>query len=137
MTLYAAERWQEAQALADALRREHPDSVSYQGLWGAINAQRGDRVRAVGADSTLARLTSPNLHGLATYWRACIAARLADRDRAVTLLHQAQAEGLQALTFPIRYGTYGFLYYDYLHRDPSFESLHDYVPFQRIVRPKG
>ena len=28
-------------------------------------------------------------------------------------------------------------YYDYLHRDPSFEALRDYPPFRELLRPKG
>jgi len=137
MTLYAAERSDAAETLAASLVRAHPDSVSYQGLWGAIAAQRGNGPMAARVDRVLAALSRPTSHGLPTYWRACIAARLGDKERAMALLQQAQAEGLQALTFPNRLGVYGYLYYDYLHRDPSFEALHDYPPFQELLRPKG
>jgi len=137
MTLYAANSWDAAGTLAAELVREQPDSVSYTGLWGAIAAQRGDARTAARADSLLASVSRPVSRGFPTYWRACIAARRGDKARAVALLQQAQAEGLQALTFPTRYGVYGYLYYDYLHRDPSFEMLHDYAPFHELLRPKG
>ena len=124
-TLYAARRWEPARAIADTLVKEHPNNVAYQGMLGALAAVRGDRRGAARADSVLAARRGPFVRGLPTYWRACIAAQLGDRARAVTLLIQADAEGLSL-----------FLVQSY-HADPSFERLTGYPPFQEFLRPKG
>jgi tetratricopeptide (TPR) repeat protein len=124
-TLYAARRWELARAIAEQLVKEHPNNVSYQGMLGALAAVRGDREGAERADSVLAARKGPFVRGLPTYWRACIAAQLGDRARAVTLLIQADAEGLN-LFFVQSY-----------HADPSLERLAGYPPFQEFLRPKG
>jgi len=57
--------------------------------------------------------------------RARIAALLGDREEAVTLLRQAIEQG-------VNWG-HGV----WVHRDIDLESLHDYPPFQELLRPKG
>ena len=94
-------------------------------MLGALAAVRGDPETAVRADSVLATHQGAFVRGLPTYWRACIAAQLGERARAVTLLIQADAEGLNL-----------FFIQSY-HTDPSFERLTDYAPFQEFLRPKG
>ena len=124
-TLYAARRWDLARTIAEQLAKEHPNNVNYRGILGALAAVRGDRETAVRADSILATHQGPFVRGLPTYWRACIASQLGERARAVTLLIQADGEGLSL-----------FLVQSY-HADPSFERLTDYAPFQEFLRPKG
>lgn len=124
-TLYAMRRWEQARPIADQLANEYPNNVSYQGMLGALAAVRGDPETAVRADSVLATHQGAFVRGLPTYWRACIAAQLGERARAVTLLIQADAEGLNL-----------FFIQSY-HTDPSFERLTDYAPFQEFLRPKG
>jgi tetratricopeptide (TPR) repeat protein len=58
-----------------------------------------------------------------SYWRAAIAANLGEKDRAVALLVEAFSQGMS--------------YQDYLHSDPIFEPLWDYLPFQELIEPKG
>ena len=130
-TLYAAGRWEPAQVLAEELVREHPDSLTYQGVRGALAAQRGDRAEAAQADSVLAARSRPFLQGFPAYWRACIAAQLGDRPGAVRLIAQAHREGLW-LT-----GEFWEQPIATLHADPCFEPLHDYPPFEQLLRPKG
>ena len=130
-TLYAAGRWEPAQVLAEELVREHPDSLTYQGVRGALAAQRGDRAEAAQADSVLAARSRPFLQGFPAYWRACIAAQLGDRPGAVRLIAQAHQEGLW-LT-----GEFWEQPIATLHADPCFEPLHDYPPFEQLLRPKG
>ena len=89
---------------------ERPDNVTYQGMLGALAAVRGDRRGAERADSVLAARRGPFVRGLPTYWRACVAAQLGDPARAVTLLIQADAEGL-SLFFIQSY-----------HADPSWSA---------------
>jgi len=130
-TLYVARRWEPAQVLAEELTREHPDSLTYQGVWGALAAQRGDQAEAAHADSVLAAHSRPFFQGLPAYWRACIAAQLGDRPRAVRLIAQAHQEGLW-LT-----GEFWEQPIATLHADPCFEPLHHYPPFEQLLRPKG
>jgi serine/threonine-protein kinase len=124
-TLYAARRWGDALPLAEQLAAERPDSVSYQGILGSLVAVSGDREEASRVDSQLASRRDASLRGLQTYWRACIAAALGERGRAVTLLVQADAEGLV------------FSHRRFLHADPCFEGLRDYSPFEELLKPKG
>jgi hypothetical protein len=63
------------------------------------------------------------LFGRPTYWRACIAALLGEKERAVALLKEAFSQGR-------RYGVS-------LHRDIDLEPLWDYPPFKDLLRPKG
>jgi hypothetical protein len=57
--------------------------------------------------------------------RARIAALLGDPEQAMTLLQQSFDLGAGWGRWPL------------LHSDIDFESLHDYPPFQELLRPKG
>ena len=126
-TLYAAWRGDAAQGLAAELVREHPESVSYQGIRGVLAARGGDRRVAAGADSALSDVRPPTRQGVSTYWRACIAAQLGDSSGAVRLLWRAhdEGEGVHPEFFMM------------LHSDPGLEPLRAYPPFQAFLRPKG
>ena len=130
-TLYAARRWEPARVLAEELASEHPDSLTYQGVRGALAAQRGDQREAEQADSILDAHWRPFLQGHPAYWRACIAAQRGDRPRAVLLIAQAHQEGLW-LT-----GEFWEQPIATLHADPCFEPLHGYAPFEQLLKPKG
>jgi hypothetical protein len=58
-----------------------------------------------------------------TYWAACIAAQLGEREEAVELLRRAFTEG----------ASIGF----HAHKDPDLEALWDYPPFRRFIEPRG
>jgi serine/threonine protein kinase/tetratricopeptide (TPR) repeat protein len=123
VALQYGERWGDAAAL---LRRPgvlRPDSADDAGTLGCLAARQGDRQRALEASETLRQLRDPYLFGSQTYWRACIAAVLGDRDQAVALLRQAFAEG--------------YPYGPDIHSDIDLESLRDYAPFVELLRPKG
>ena len=63
------------------------------------------------------------LVGAHTKWRAAIAAALGDRAEAVRLLEQAFQEGMRL---------------GHVHRrDPEWDSLEDYRPYQEFLRPRG
>lgn len=130
-TLFAAGRWEPARVLAEELAREHPDSLTYLGVRGALAAQRGDRREAAQANGLLMAQSRPFLQGYPSYWRACIAAQLGDQPRAVRLITQAHQEGMW-LT-----GEFWEQPIATLHADPCFEPLHGYAPFQQLLRPKG
>jgi len=87
------------------------------------NARRGDREEAMKVSEELSKLERPFLLGKHVYWRACIAALLGEKERAVAFLREAFSQGLD-------YGVY-------LHRDIDLEPLWDYQPFKELLRPKG
>jgi serine/threonine protein kinase/tetratricopeptide (TPR) repeat protein len=117
------ERWEEARAIFEALLLEKPDNIDYKGYLGSIAARLGDREKALQISSELKALTKPYLFGNHTYWRACIASLLGEKEQAVALLRESFAQGKE----------YGI----YLHRDMDLEPLHDYPPFQELLKPKG
>jgi len=123
-SLFEAGRWEEARAIFEVLAAEDPANWQVQGYLGALAAHRGDRAEAERISTWLARLEAPYLFGRHTYQRARIAALLGEDERAVVLLREALADGLRSLAFQ-------------LHRDPDFESLRHYPPFQELARPRG
>ena len=61
--------------------------------------------------------------GQTQYRRACIAANLGDRDRALDLLRRSVLEGYNN--------------YIGMHRDPDLETLWDDPGFLEILKPRG
>ena len=91
------------------------------GRLGVAAAARGDRR---GAERVLTRILSvPAKNGRRLYARARIYARLGDRDRAMALLREAFAQGMD----------YGM----HLHTECAFEPLRGYPPYEELIRPKG
>ena len=121
--LYSAGQWEEAGNIFETLAAAHPEDIDYQGFLGALAARRGDRARAMKISEELSKIDRPYLFGGHTYWSACIAALLGEKERAVALLRESYGQG--------RY--FGVD----LHRDIDLESLWDYPPFMEILRPKG
>jgi serine/threonine protein kinase len=121
--LYDARRWEEAQIQFDTLVSESPEDIDNQGMLGLIAARRGDREKAMKVSEWLQNLKKPFLLGRPSYNRACIAAVLGERDRAVALLRDSF---LQGVSMDVS-----------LHTDSDLESLWDYPPFQELIKPKG
>ncbi len=121
-TLYLAGHWDEAEHVFEKLLDEFPRNVDYRGQLGALAARRGDRSEALRISEAVGRVDQPYSFGLPQWWQARIAAVLGERDRAVTLLQEARAQG----------------HVDDWHTPIiDFESLRDYPPFQEFMRPKG
>ncbi|MDE3032855.1 MAG: protein kinase [Acidobacteriota bacterium] len=123
--LLCLDRPEEALPICRELSSEAPDLILFQGFLGATLARlgRGDEARQV--EARLAGLTRPYLRGDHTYWRACIAAQLGEKDRAVELLRKAFAQGK---------------YLDYFgatHREIFLEPLWGYPPFEELTRLRG
>jgi DNA-binding SARP family transcriptional activator/TolB-like protein len=123
LAYYQRELWEEARQLFDLLVIETPNDVNLRGYLGVLAARRGDRELALSISQELEGLAAPMDFGRDTYWQACIASLLGERERAMVLLRRAYARGRP---FSVR-----------LHRDMDLESLHDYPPFQEFIRPKG
>jgi tetratricopeptide (TPR) repeat protein/TolB-like protein len=119
--LYSAARWDEAMRLYEELAEEDPENTEYLAALGRLAARRGDRDQALRISEELraSRYPGPLLQ------RARIAALLGDPEQAMTLLQQSFDLGAGWGRWPL------------LHSDIDFESLHDYPPFQELLRPKG
>ncbi len=121
--LYIAEQWEECLALIEELASEKPDNIDYKGYLGTLAARKGDREEALRISTELKNIDQPYLFGNHTYWCACIASLLGEREQAVALLQNAFAQGLG-------YGVY-------LHHEMDLEPLRNYKPFQELLKPKG
>jgi tetratricopeptide (TPR) repeat protein/predicted Ser/Thr protein kinase/predicted secreted protein len=121
--LYFAGRLDEAGKIYASLAAEHPEDIDYQGCLGTLAARRGDRDEALRISGELAAIDRRFLFGSHTYWRACIATLLGEKEQAVALLKEAFSQGQG----------YGVS----LHRDINLEPLWDYPPFKELLRPKG
>jgi tetratricopeptide (TPR) repeat protein len=118
--LYQAERWEEARQQFEALARQHPRNSDYQAALGLLAARRGDRALALTISERLRSVRPPAL-----LQRAKIAAVLGEREEAMTLLQQWIDQGAS------------WDYQRFLHLEFDFQSLHDYLPYQELVRLKG
>jgi serine/threonine protein kinase len=122
-SLYLAEHWQEAEAIFKVLSAEEPDNIDYMGFLGTLAVRRGNHERARQISEELKSIERPYLFGNQTYWRACIASLLGEYEQAVALLRESFAQGSH--------------YSVYLLNDIDLEPLHEYRPFQELMRPKG
>ena len=123
LTLYYARRWEEAKSIFEEFAKKSPDNIEYQRYVGCIAARQGDREKALNVSEWLKNLKQPYLRGEHTYYRACIAAILGEKDQAVILLKDSFLRGY-------KYGLY-------LHENFDLESLWDYPPFKELLKPKG
>jgi hypothetical protein len=86
-------------------------------------AHAGDHNRARVLSYELEQATKPQHRGSLTYARARTAAALGERDRALQLLRDAFAEGLE--------------HGPHVHQIVDFEILRGYEPYERLLRPAG
>jgi serine/threonine-protein kinase len=127
--LYLAGRFDDADTLYQALVREYPvsrgypDNVLYLGYLGMIAARRGDSIRAQELSVQLrAKERAQPVPGQeAVVFRAKIAALLGAYDEAMRLL----------------LGAYGVGGANELHGDVDFEVLKDFLPYRRLMTPRG
>ena len=118
-----AGRWNDVSSMVATLAREDPANVDYMGWLGVLAARRGDAAEARRVAGRLRALGRPYTFGSDTYWRACIAAQLGEKQQAVELLQQAFTEG--------------YWFQTQLHRTIDLEPLWDYPAFKELLRPKG
>jgi hypothetical protein len=108
--------------LFERLAVDAPNEINVRGFLGVLAARRGDTEEALRGGEGLEGL-APRDFGRDSYWQACIASLLGERERAMVLLREAYARGRP---FSVN-----------LHTDMDLEPLHDYPPFQDLLRPKG
>jgi tetratricopeptide (TPR) repeat protein len=144
---YLTEHWQEAGQIFKELAGESPQNIDFQGYLGTYSSvilpqsglreffmaiqgylgglavRLGNRAEAERIADSLGLLDRRYRFGQHTYCRARIASLLGEKEKAVALLREAFAQGYR---FTIT-----------VHRDPDFEPLRDYPPYQELLRPKG
>jgi tetratricopeptide (TPR) repeat protein len=120
--LYDAEQWEEAQSIFRGLSQEHPEDIDHLGYLGTLAARLGEKEEALKFSKKLGAVARPFLFGGPSYWRACIASILGEREQAVSLLREAFAQGAP-------YGVY-------VLSDMDLEPLRDYGPYKELVKPK-
>ena len=105
------------------LYEESPDAWFFRAHAGVMLASLGRISEAMDTDRWLETLIVPHEVGQITAWRAGIAARLGDHERAAALLDQAREEGM---------------YWTELH--PVFhlyDAMSEYEPFLQAMSPRG
>ncbi len=126
--VYLLDRLEEAELLYRSLLELRPLRISAIGRLGVIAARTERADMAWEFATLLADGEWPaNAGGVPTLLRAKILAALGERDAAVDLVRQAVGEGIVFLPS----GNRSF------HKDPDFDPLRGYAPFEEIVRPKG
>jgi tetratricopeptide (TPR) repeat protein len=121
--LYHAERFEDAFGLFEELVAQWPDSLDEIGWLGVTAAAVGYRDSALAMMERVGDLDLPYRRHEKAGNQAAIAAALGDRELAMQYLRQAFARGR----------AHGLS----LHREPYWDSLRDYAPFQELMRPKG
>jgi len=119
---YLAKRWEDADPLYASYRTSNPENVNGMGFHGVILSKLGRREEALLISDQLGQIERSNLRGVSIGWQARIAAALGDRDAAVRLMRLAFDNGWNR---DIR-----------LHRDPSFDSMRGYPPWDALVAPR-
>jgi tetratricopeptide (TPR) repeat protein len=130
-SLHAAGRHDEACKLFEELAAEDPRARGFLKEVGLCAARRGDRATAIEMETRIEEIGDPmgptgvpyGSRGDTPMLQAGIAARLGERDRAISLIQQAIA--------------IGYADYEWLHVNPDLEPLWDDPEFQEILRPKG
>ena len=116
-------RGDEALAIYRKLYVESPESWWLPGQIGMVSAWLGYAEAAAEADAWLAEATPPYGASTITSWRAGIAARLGDHERAVALLKRARGEG------QFWDSTHGWFH--------VYDALGGYAPFEQFMAPHG
>jgi tetratricopeptide (TPR) repeat protein len=120
---YLLQQWEEATPILEEMVRDQPSNPFLRSVQGVVAGRTGslEEARAI-AEEVEARKV-PFDGGWNSYYRACIAASVGDREGAVEHLKQAYSEGWESWLS--------------LHDDPDLASLKGYPPFEEFRRPKG
>jgi tetratricopeptide (TPR) repeat protein len=121
-SLYLARRWDESQEVYDRLSRMDPGNQYLTWRLGTLAARRGNRDYALEVLDEVCSDDRPYAYGVSAMRCAAIAALLGERERAVSMLRRAFAEGT---------------WHSSTHFDPDFEPLWGYPHYEELVRPKG
>jgi len=123
----ALDQWNAMMSVADSLLATAPNSETRRWListQGVIAAHLGDRARAQRAEDELTSLGEFDF-GKTAYLHARVAASLGERDRVVSLLAKAAADGINLQNTM-----------NIFRNDWALLGLRDYPPFQQLIKPK-
>ncbi len=138
--LFGLERWKEAAELYEQLVEEFggepqfPPDIVTSLAYEAVRIGEGERARELSVDLA-GRIEETqragwDIEGRAVAYllvgRARIAASLGEREEAVQLLREG-----------FRRTRHKGAYVSLAHRLPEFKSLHDYLPYQQFLKPRG
>jgi hypothetical protein len=116
------------QVLARIVERRG-ETVNSVGSRAILLRALGRTAEAEAEERRLDRWERRNSRGLQAYWRARIAARAGDRERAVELLREAVAGGLW-------FGGFNSPTFEFGRSEPEFATLRGYAPYEELLRPK-
>ncbi len=125
-TLYAAQRWDEAESELERQASGRPGDVRVIGYLGLVAARKGNRERADSIAHVLLGAGEPDGDVVPLVYRARIAAVLGDRELAVQLLRRAISLGYEFFGQPFEQ----FPRWD-------FASLSTYGPYLELTEPRG
>jgi len=115
-------RSEEALAIYRRLAAEDPKDVGPTWAAGSLLARLGRVDEARRIEMELATTSFPHLCGENSYGRACIAAQLGERDRAVTLLGKAFEQG--------------WYFSNEMHRELFLEPLRGFPSYEALLKAK-
>jgi len=113
----------EALEIYSDLHAQHTDAWFLLAHMGVVHASLGQISDAMDVDRWLAEYEVPYGAGNVTSWRAGIAARLGDKERATALLVQARREGMSWTRLHPLFHLY--------------DSMGEYQPFVEMMAPQG
>jgi tetratricopeptide (TPR) repeat protein len=120
-TLINTQNLTEADTILRDLIELYPENLNYLGSLGLVAARKGDREEALRIAEQIKNWNKPYLFGTDLFWQASIAASLGEKDRAISFLRAAIAQGRS---------------YNGLYCNIVLESLWDYPAFIELIKPK-
>jgi DNA-binding SARP family transcriptional activator/TolB-like protein/tetratricopeptide (TPR) repeat protein len=132
MAMEQAEQWAQARELFARLAARDRNDVTSRGHIAVADVHLGLNAEADRLDEEFRNMPGDYLHGLATIWRARIAATRGDRDEALRLMARALDDGyFRANPYSSSFGEFD------LHADPFFASIRTTPEGRRLLAPRG
>ena len=132
MAMEQAEQWAPARELFAKLAARDRNDVTSRGHLAVADLHLGLRAEADRLDGELRSLPADYLHGVATIWRARIAATRGDRDESLRLMARALDEGyFRANPYSGSFGEFD------LHTDPFLAFARSTPEGRRLLAPRG
>jgi tetratricopeptide (TPR) repeat protein len=126
----AAGRPEEALKVNDRIVQRLGETVNTVGSRAVFLRELGRIQEAEAEERRVERWERRNTRGLPAFWRARIAARAGDKERAVGLLREAIAGGLW-------FGGFNSPTFNFGRSEPDFAKLRGYAPYEELIKPKG
>jgi len=133
MAVEHAGRWSEARVLFGQLVTRDTSDVSSRGHLAVAFVHLGQRAEADRIDRELGSMPATHLHGLASMWRARIAAARGDLGASSALMARAVQEGYMR-----GYDLYGSSFGEFdLHLDPFLAPIRTHAEVRWLLAPRS